>query len=102
MSVNTQSLILDRIESILISRGLVVAIDFTYANTGVIRALGKNLNLVSQVTFDFQVNRIEFKPSGQNPIATYWYGEARKPGQAPYVQSSISDLIKVVCDFLAP
>lgn len=97
----TQSLILDRIEENVTSHGLIVAIDFAYANTGTIRSLTEKLNLVSELVFDFQSHRIEFKPGGRSePVASYWYGEVRKPGQAAYVKSSIPELINAVCDWL--
>ena len=95
----TQSLILDRIAEKLEGQGLVVAIDFSYNNVGTIRTLTESLNLVSQLSFNFQDDRFEFKGQ-QRPIVSYAYGRVRQRGMAAYVMDSIPQAITTVCDYL--
>ena len=99
MAPNTQTLVLDRITEKLEAQGLLVAIDFAYANTGTIRTFTEKLTLVSQMGFKFMDDYFQFERS-TGVIASYRYGQVRERGTAAYVKSSIPEAINAVCDYL--
>ena len=74
--------------------------DRQYGNTGTLRTLHPvTYEQVAVARYDFQNERVIFKVDA-GTIAAHWYGEARRPGQASWVCSSIPELVDRVTKHL--
>lgn len=85
------------------SYGITYTLDFTYSNTGFIRALDpKTLMATRSLRFMFQDGSVSFESTDPKykTVATHYYGKERREDHIPAVKSTPVEVVDAVIAYL--
>lgn len=76
-------------------------LDFTYSNTGFIRAIDDNALLATRsLKFMFSDGYVSFDLPRHETVACHYYGQERRDGQIPAVKSTPMEVVDAVVAYL--